>query len=64
MRDKGKSMFITILVVRVIVVIRVTLEHVTFLRSETKKSTNHSRPALERGNGSATPRSSVISLTG
>ncbi|KAF3540457.1 hypothetical protein F2Q69_00020851 [Brassica cretica] len=32
----------------VIVVIRVTLEHVTFLRIETKKSTNHSRPALER----------------
>ncbi|KAH0938591.1 hypothetical protein HID58_006052 [Brassica napus] len=33
---------------QVLVVIRVTLEHVTFLRSETKKSTNHSRPALER----------------
>uniref|UniRef100_M4CVK1 UEV domain-containing protein n=1 Tax=Brassica campestris TaxID=3711 RepID=M4CVK1_BRACM len=44
----SKNMFITILVVRVLVVIRVTLEHVTFLRSETKKSTNHSRPALER----------------
>nr|VDD23270.1 unnamed protein product [Brassica oleracea] len=44
----SKNMFITILVVRVLVVIRVTLEYVTLLRSETKKSTNHSRPALER----------------
>ncbi|WZZ33848.1 hypothetical protein YC2023_017249 [Brassica napus] len=55
-------MFITNLV-RVLVVITVTLENITFLRSETK-NTNHSSPTLaSHGSYStATPRSNV-SLT-